>query len=59
MPNPLGSIIPVLKLLGEKVKILTATGGAVEDMQPPDQEEIEDLVVASKTKSGHFGYLVG
>jgi len=45
MPNPLGSIIPVLELLGENVRILPATGGAVEDLQHPDQEEIEDIVI--------------
>jgi hypothetical protein len=45
MPNPLSSIIPVLDLLGENLKILPATGGAVEDLQHPDQEEIEDVVI--------------
>jgi adenosylmethionine-8-amino-7-oxononanoate aminotransferase len=42
MPNPLSSIIPILDLLGKELKILPATGGAVEDLQHPDQEEIED-----------------
>ncbi len=51
MPNPLGSIIPALKLLGENVKILPATGGAVEDMQHPDQEEIEDIVINREVKN--------
>jgi hypothetical protein len=45
MPNPLGSIIPILDLLGKELKILPATGGAVEDLQRPDQEEIEDVLV--------------
>jgi len=45
MPNPLISIVPVLELLGENIKILPATGGAIEDLQHPDQEEIEDAIV--------------
>lgn len=45
MPNPLGSITPVLDLLGRELKILPATGGAVEDLQHPDQEEIEDIII--------------
>jgi len=45
MPNPLSLIIPVLDLLGKEVKILPATGGAVEELQHPDQEEIEDIVI--------------
>ena len=45
MPNPLGSIIPILDLLGKELKILPATGGAVEELQHPDQEEIEDIVI--------------
>lgn len=45
MPNPLGSIVPILDLLGKELKILPATGGAVEDLQHPDQEEIEDIVI--------------
>lgn len=45
MPNPLSSITPILDLLGREVKILPATGGAVEDLQHPDQEEIEDIII--------------
>jgi len=44
--NPLSPIIPVLDLLGRELKILPATGGAVEDLQHPDQEEIEDVVMS-------------
>lgn len=33
MPNPLRSIIPILDTLGKELKILPATGGAVEDPQ--------------------------
>ncbi len=45
MPNPLSPIVPILDLLGRELKILPATGGAVEDLQHPDQEEIEDVVM--------------
>jgi len=45
MPNPLGSIVPILDLLGTELKILPATGGAIEELQHPDQEEIEDIVI--------------
>lgn len=45
MPNPLSSITPILDLLGKEVKILPATGGVVEDLQHPDQEEIEDTLI--------------
>lgn len=45
MPNPLSSLTPLLNLLGKEVKILPATGGAVEELQHPDQEEIEDIVI--------------
>jgi len=44
--NPLSPIIPVLALLGRELKILPATGGAVEDLQHPDQEEIEDVIMS-------------
>lgn len=45
MPNPLNYITTLLDLIGKEVKILPATGGAVEDLQHPDQEEIEDIIV--------------
>ncbi|MEW6419159.1 MAG: hypothetical protein AB1480_13745 [Nitrospirota bacterium] len=45
MPNPLNSIVPILDLLGRELKIFPATGGAVEDLQHPDQEEIEDIII--------------
>ncbi len=50
MPNPLGSIIPILDLLGKELKILPATGGAVEDLQHPDQDEIEDALINKEIK---------
>jgi hypothetical protein len=45
MPNPLSPIIPVLHLLGREIKILPATGEAVEYLQHPDQEEMEDILI--------------
>ena len=45
MPNPLGGIVPIIDLLGREIQVLPATGGAVEDLQRPDQEEIEDIVI--------------
>jgi len=45
MPNPLSPIYPILELIGDNIKILPATGGALEELQHPDQEEIEDIVI--------------
>lgn len=51
MPNPLSSIIPIFNLLGSGIKILPATGGAVEYLQRPDQEEFEDALINKETES--------
>ncbi len=45
MPNPLSPVVPILDVLGRGLKILPATGGAVEELQHPDQDEIEDVVM--------------
>jgi|Deesub1362A_J573_1020465.scaffolds.fasta_scaffold01453_2 hypothetical protein len=45
MSNPLSSITPILNILSKEIKILPATGGAVEELQHPDQEEIEDVII--------------
>ncbi|MBI2918053.1 MAG: hypothetical protein HYY01_08660 [Chloroflexi bacterium] len=45
MPNPLSVITPALELLGKNLNILPATGTAVEDLQHPDQDEIDDVLV--------------
>jgi len=45
MPNPLSCMTPALNLLSEELKILPATGQAVEDLQRPDQEEIDDALL--------------
>lgn len=49
MTNPLSSIQQFLNVLGGEVKILPATGGAVEDLQHPDQDEIEDIIINKDT----------
>jgi len=45
MPNPLSPIKPLLDILSREIKVLPATGGAVEELQHPDQDEIEDIVI--------------
>mgnify|MGYP000083850867 CR=1 FL=1 len=42
MPFAGYAIAPALKILAENVSILSAAGGAVEDLQRPDAEELED-----------------
>jgi len=48
VPNPLSIITPALVLLGKNINILPATGGAVEDLQHPDQDEIDDVLIHRK-----------
>ena len=45
MANPLSVITPALELLGKNVNILPAMGKAVEDLQHPDQDEIDDVLI--------------
>jgi len=45
MPNPLVKINPILNLLGSEIKILPAIGGAVEELQHADEEEVEDKII--------------
>jgi hypothetical protein len=45
MPNPFNAIKPVLKIIGENIKILPATGNAVEDVLRHDIDEIEDTII--------------
>ncbi len=45
MPNPLPCLAPVFDLLGTNLKILPATGGAMEELQHPDADEIEDMLL--------------
>src|SRR6266480_3440365 len=44
MPLPIAVITPALKLLSDKIDILPASGGAVEDLQRPDEDEMEDML---------------
>jgi hypothetical protein len=45
VPNPLQFLKPALDLLGNTLNILRATGSAVEELQHPDQDEIEDILI--------------
>lgn len=45
VPLPINIITPALKLLGDKIDILPASGGAVEDLQRPDEDELEDMLI--------------
>ncbi len=45
MANPIAFLTPALKLLGNNLNILPATGGAVEDLQRPDIDELEDILI--------------
>ncbi len=45
MPLPINVISPALKLLSDKIDILPASGGAVEDLQRPDEDELEDMLI--------------
>src|SRR5579883_2982230 len=38
-----------LDLLAKEIDVLPASGGAVEDLEHPDAEEIEDLLINSDT----------
>ena len=46
MPFPVNVISPALQLLGEKIDILPASGGAVENLQRPGEDEMEDMLNA-------------
>lgn len=45
MPLPINVITPALELLSDKIDILPAAGGAVEELQRPDEDEIEDMLI--------------
>jgi hypothetical protein len=45
MANPIQFLGPALELLSSSVTILPATGGAVEDLQHPDADEIEEALI--------------
>lgn len=50
MQLPINRITPALKVLSEKIKVLPASGGAVEDLQYPDEEELEDALIHRETR---------
>lgn len=50
MQLPINRIAPALKVLSEKIKILPASGGAVEDLQHPDEDEMEDALMHRDTR---------
>jgi len=50
MTNPLFDLAPLFKVLSEELVILPATGGAVEELQHPDQDEIEDVLIDQEGK---------
>jgi len=50
MPNPLSSIVPVLDFLGKGIKVLPSTGGAVEDLQRPDADELDDSIINAEVR---------
>jgi len=45
MHNLFSSIAPLIEVLGQEIKILPATGGAIEDLQHPDQDETDDRII--------------
>jgi len=45
MSIPLKELLPALEVLANGLEILPAMGGAVEDLQHPDADEIDDLLV--------------
>ena len=45
MVFPLRSITPAIELLSEQVDVLPASGGAIEDLQWPDADEREDMLI--------------
>jgi hypothetical protein len=51
MPNPLLFLSQYTRILAKEIKILPATGGAVEDLQHPDLEEIEDFIINKETQT--------
>lgn len=45
MANPLSFLTPAIDLLGNNLRILPATGGAIEDLQHLDVDEMEDALL--------------
>jgi hypothetical protein len=47
---PLTALTPALEVLSKQIKILPATGGAVEDLERPDEEEMEDMLINKESR---------
>ncbi len=45
MQLPIASIKPAIELISNRIDVLPATGGAVEDLQRPDEDELEDMLI--------------
>jgi len=45
MPRPSSPVSPALELLFNELQILPATGGAVQDLELPDVDELEDMLI--------------
>lgn len=43
-------ISPILEILSNELNILPAVGGAVEDLEHPDADELEDMLINGETK---------
>jgi hypothetical protein len=50
MLTPLTALTPALEVLSKQIKILPATGGAVEDLERPDEEELEDMLINKESR---------
>lgn len=48
MANPLSCVAPALRILERHVNLLRATGAAVQELQHPDQEEIDDSMLSGE-----------
>src|SRR5260370_9994371 len=51
MRLPINRVNAALKVPSEKIPILPASGGAVEDLQYPDEEELEDALIHRETRN--------
>src|SRR5947207_6729609 len=50
MLTPLTALTPALEVLSKQIKILPATGGAVEDLERPDEDELEDMLINKESR---------
>ncbi len=48
--KPLSSLQPVLNVLVSNIDVLSATGGAVENLLIPELEEIDDMLINSESR---------